>query len=128
MWLCLALVGCDDGGEDDADVVDVDMGVEAEDAAINGADLGFCDEDLPVQSWANFGQGFVTTYCAGCHSAESIDRKGAPAGVDFDTEAQAMAFADRILARTTGEMPDMPPAGGPPPETLERVRIWLECN
>lgn len=117
-WLIAALLlGC--GGGDDPD-----------DPALAAPDQGpraFCDEDWPVQSWATFGQGFLTSYCAGCHSEASVDRAGAPAGVDFDTAAQALEWAPRILARATGEAPDMPPAGGPPAETLLRLRIWLEC-
>lgn len=89
---------------------------------------GFCAEDWPHESWATFGQGFMTAYCRSCHGAESTERLGAPAGVDFDTEAQALMWAPRILARTVGDAADMPPAGGPPPETLLRLRIWLECS
>lgn len=130
-WLWALLVGvacvaCDDdgdiGGEGAAPVADAEPTVR--DAEVDD----FCDEEWPVVSWATFGQGFVRTYCTGCHSAEVVNRRGAPPGVDFDTEAQTLAQAERILARSTGDAPDMPPAGGPPPETLLRLRIWLECG
>lgn len=113
MVLVLALTGC--GGE------------ESEAASADAAVGGFCDEDWPVMSWATFGQGFVTTWCRGCHSAEAPSRRGAPVGIDFDTEAQTLALADRVLARSTGRSADMPPAGGPLEEDRLRLRIWLEC-
>lgn len=108
--VALAAGACGDGADDEA---------PAE---------GFCAEDWPHESWATFGDGFMSAYCRSCHGIDAAERHGAPPGVDFDTEAQAIEWAPRILARTVGDDADMPPAGGPPPETLLRVRIWLECS
>ncbi len=87
-----------------------------------------CDT-APVVTYDTFGQGFLRTYCQGCHSAAVEDRKGAPEESVFDTRDQASAWADRILARSIpaeGVAP-MPPVGGITPEDLERAQVWLTC-
>ena len=30
---------------------------------------GSCGDDVPQLDWESFGEGFVTTYCQGCHAA-----------------------------------------------------------
>jgi uncharacterized membrane protein len=53
-----------------------------------------------------------------------------PAGVVFDTREQALALADRILARTApadGGEPTMPPVGGVTDDDRERLVVWLDC-
>lgn len=77
--------------------------------------------------YATAGGPFLTTYCRSCHSVDSPERRGAPAGVDFDTEAQALRYADAI-ARTVLEDGSMPVGGGVPERDLERLRGWLACT
>lgn len=37
-------------------------------------------------------------------------------------------YADRIIARGTGDAPSMPPVGGSSEDGRERVLQWLECG
>ena len=101
-----------------------------------------CDADLPVApevvetdacdvlDWDTFAEGYLRSWCLGCHHADldEAERNGAPIGVDFDTEADALLWGDRILARATGDAPTMPPAGGSSPEEAERLADWLVCQ
>jgi uncharacterized membrane protein len=69
---------------------------------------------------------FLTTYCRSCHSAGSPQRRGAPVGVDFDSEADAVTHAAAI-ERTVLNEGSMPVGGGVPEKDLERLRGWLAC-
>jgi hypothetical protein len=84
--------------------------------------------DAPT--WHNFAQGYVRTWCLGCHSASvaGADRQGAPVGMDFDTWSQVHARRDRIAVRATGDSPDMPPLGGITVEAVARFEQWLACG
>ncbi|MCB9758545.1 MAG: hypothetical protein H6739_01765 [Alphaproteobacteria bacterium] len=77
-------------------------------------------------TWANWGDGFFATYCRACHSATTPDRKGAPAGVDFDTwpevVEQSAAVRSAVLERGT-----MPLGGGVHAEDLDRLARYLDC-
>lgn len=86
-----------------------------------------CD-DAPVTTYDNFGQGFMLQHCQSCHGSETENRYDAPPDVTFDDEAKVMEHAERILARSTGEQPSMPPQGGV--EAADRVRLeqWLSCE
>lgn len=87
-----------------------------------------CERDPPL-TWENFGEALMTRHCTGCHSSllpESL-REGAPMGVDFDTYAGVLAWADRVRARSTGPEPDMPPGGGPSAEEVRLLTEWLDC-
>lgn len=86
-----------------------------------------CGPDVPLESWETFGQGFLSTYCQGCHASESADRHGAPPNVVFDTAADSETWRDQILDAVTSDPPRMPPAGGVPDDERERLRIWLTC-
>ena len=89
-------------------------------------DTGLC-ADAPVLMWANFGEGFLKANCQSCHASTSTNRSGAPEEVSFDTVADAVAHAERIAARATGEAPDMPPQGGVSDTDREKLNIWLSC-
>lgn len=88
-----------------------------------------CDRDPPL-SYDLFGQAFMDTHCAGCHSSllPLEDREGATVGVDFDTYAGVVQWASRIEARALGEAPDMPPGGGPAQSDLVLLAEWLSCS
>lgn len=119
---CLVVVlGCDDGGDDAGEGTSTGAG--------SGDALAPCDEQ-PVLTYDTFGRGFLAAYCDGCHAATAERRQGAPAEVTFDTHEQALAFADRILARTApsdGSPPTMPPVGGVTDADRERLLVWLGC-
>lgn len=88
-----------------------------------------CERQPPL-SWDSFGQSFMSTHCAGCHSSllpESL-REGATVGVDLDSYTGVLTWADRIAARALGDAPTMPPGGGPDSEELARLEEWLSCQ
>ena len=89
------------------------------------ADAG-CEE-VPLLTWENFGAGFLIENCQSCHASTNPDRRGAPAGVVFDSLEQTLAHRSTILARATGASPSMPPQGGVSDDDRERLRIWLTC-
>ncbi len=86
----------------------------------------FCAE-APVVRWTNFGQGFITGSCQGCHASTTPDRYGAPEGVTFDSVEEVWAQKDMILLTCTGEAPSMPPNGGVHEDDRTRLAWWLRC-
>ena len=75
LWLAL-LAGC---------------GGQADSAAFS------CDRDPPL-SYDNFGEGFLSTHCEGCHSVLNPAglREGAPLEAHFSSYADVLAWAERI--------------------------------
>jgi uncharacterized membrane protein len=108
------MVGCN------GDPIDID---DDDDGEITETE---CGEDVPLVTWETFGEGFVTTYCQGCHASTAVDRRGAPDHIMFDTEEQTAELAEDILEATLTTA-TMPPAGGPTPDEIERLEIWLTC-
>lgn len=86
-----------------------------------------CEDALEV-TWENFGQGFLTMHCNGCHTASSQNRYGAPEDATFDTVDEAWAWADPILTLTTGDSATEPPGGGVTTQDLELLFDWLGCG
>ena len=82
-------------------------------------------DDGPVVTWEGWADGFFQTWCRACHSAGTPQRNGAPEGVDFDTEEQARAWADRIAVRVLEEG-TMPVGGGLFDEDRVLLRAWLD--
>jgi len=95
-----------------------------EDSALGATPL--CEEGYEL-SWDNFAHGFFLTYCASCHSESSLNRSGAPEGVDFDTEDQVAAWKD-VLEEVVLEEEYMPLGGGVFPEDLVLLEIYLGCE
>lgn len=87
---------------------------------------GECAE-VPVVTYANFGEGFILHHCQGCHASTTQDRYGAPEAVAFDTVEQVWAFQERILERAASEPPTMPPAASTTEDDRTRLRWWLLC-
>ena len=83
----------------------------------------------PALSWDNFGDGFMTKHCTGCHSSLLPEgmREGAPTSVNLDTYADVIQWADRVDARAVGDDADMPPGGGPSADERARLAEWLTC-
>ena len=108
MSFLLLLLACADGEEDTA----VDP---------------LCD-NAPVTTYDNFGQGFMLQHCQSCHASTAENRYDAPPEIFFDDQAKVQELAERILARSAGEQPSMPPQGGV--EEADRLRLeqWLLCD
>ena len=88
-------------------------------------------------TYASFGHPFMARYCTGCHSSGAKDRHGAPAGLDFDSEAEIRAKAIAIDAEAAAgpdaQNTDMPDLTGPvhaEPTMAERERLgqFLACE
>src|SRR5262245_49742878 len=101
----LAAAGC--GAPVTGDEPSGDPGVETQDAC---SDNGL--------TYVSVGEPFLRDHCTGCHSAgvTGQERRGAPDGMDFDTEETARAHLDRIGVRVASEETPMPPGGGPSDE------------
>ncbi len=82
--------------------------------------------DPCLPTWDGWTDGFIATWCRSCHSASTPDRRGAPEGTNLDTEADALALADRIRARVLEER-TMPVGGGVPQAELDLLEDWLTC-
>lgn len=83
--------------------------------------------DAPDVTWDNFGYGFFLTYCNSCHSRNTADRRGAPDGVDFDTEADLVQWKERVNVRVLQEG-TMPLGGGVYSDELELLQVMLACH
>jgi len=84
--------------------------------------------DGPTTTWANFGDGFVRTYCQGCHASTALERNGAPPSMTFDSAANVARYRLAIEDAATGEAPRMPPAGGVSAAERARLAFWLLCD
>ena len=98
---------------------------EADSAPAAVADTGSSAADC-LPTWDGWADGFFTTWCRSCHSADAPDRRGAPEGTDIDSEAQAIALRDRIRARVV-EQGTMPMGGGVPEDEMRILEAWLSC-
>jgi len=80
-------------------------------------------------TYANFGAGFMNTYCQGCHGSQSTDRAGAPGDFIFDTVTQIRLHRARIYVRAAGPNTSMPPGPVDPPRSeRDQLAEWLACN
>lgn len=93
-----------------------------------------CDREVPL-TYHSFGQGFMDNYCTGCHSSIIADgqRRGAPVGIDFDTYAGVLQYAERLeervlIANRIEDDNPMPPGGGPTTQDLDMLEEWLQCR
>jgi len=89
-------------------------------------DTAAAAQDACLPTWDGWTDGFIASWCRSCHSASTPDRRGAPEGTDLDTEADALALADRIRARVL-DARTMPVGGGVPQEELDLLEDWLTC-
>ncbi len=93
----------------------------------DGAAPPICD---PALSWTQVGEPFVRTWCTPCHAAglAGPERFGAPPGLDLESHADVVAWADRIAAVAVPEHATMPPAGPAPADERLRLGAWLSCG
>lgn len=91
-------------------------------------DTGGLDTNLECSTlnWDGWTDGFFATYCRACHSVTTVERYGAPEGVDFDTRANVLQWAERIRIRVLEEE-TMPLGGGVVRSDLEPLQRWLDC-
>lgn len=87
-------------------------------------------EDVVVEEcsplyYENFGRGFLTENCQGCHAQHSTDREGAPDNIYFDNEESVLLWRESIVQEIEAET--MPPAGGLTPELRSAALEWLSC-
>jgi len=89
-------------------------------------ETAFCD-DAPVLTWDNFGADYILHNCQTCHASTTADRHDAPEDVTFDTHAEVLNRAERILERITSTEDSMPPSGGINEDEQWRAEVWLRC-
>ena len=87
---------------EETDIIDTSIEQEdtgdsdtSEDTSIN-EDIHEDCIDVPIVTYASFGQGFLTFSCQGCHASGSVDRQGAPDSVTFDDYQQVIQWLPRI--------------------------------
>lgn len=87
-------------------------------------------DECELLTWETFGEGYLRSWCTGCHHSqlEPADREGAPVGLDFDDHDIVLDTLARIAARATGEVPTMPPVGGADARERARFERWLACE
>lgn len=90
-------------------------------------DTGWC-VDAPLVTWESYGEAILDEYCQPCHASGARDRHGAPVAVTFDTEAEAWAFRQRIVAVISSDPPIMPPNLPMADEDRYRLQVWLGCD
>lgn len=121
----LVWTSCGSDGTDDDDGDDQQVGDGSGATCPQGSTL----------TYANFGQAFMDSYCLRCHSSTLTGggRIGAPANINFDTQAEIQALAELIdeeaAAGPDNVNTDMPPSA-PRPTQDERLKLgeWLACG
>jgi uncharacterized membrane protein len=88
---------------------------------------GYACDTAPSVTWENWGRGFFTTHCQGCHASTSPDRYGASEGVYFDSLADLRVWSERVRVRVI-EDEDMPPAGGLTEDDRFLLETLLDCG
>ena len=107
-------LGCGSTTTQDSSSVTTDTGTDA------------C-ADIPIVSYANFGEGFLLENCQGCHASTSANRHDAPEDVSFDSVEEAWTWSTVILAVATGDEQSMPPNGGITDDDQTRLEWWFGC-
>lgn len=103
----------------------------------DGKDTGSTCPPTDPPTYANFGQGFMQTYCLACHSQVvfGADRQGAPVTIDFDTRTLVRENTSRIDKQAAfgpaAKNRLMPQDGHDPvPSDEERIRLgqYIACE
>lgn len=90
---------------------------------------GECPPESMV-TWNSFAEGWIDTWCTGCHSATLAgeDRQGAPDTVNFDTYGDVVQYGERIRVLATMADPYMPPSGGTSEANRALMAEWIACG
>ncbi|MEM7157702.1 MAG: hypothetical protein AAF799_32980 [Myxococcota bacterium] len=122
-----------DTGAEPAEEPATETGEDEPEASTGAVDDPFipgleCDDELGI-TWESFGQGFILSQCAGCHSSYIPEdmRAGAPVGIDFETHELTQQWLLRIYARAADE-DTMPPIDGVPSDERVMLAEWLACG
>lgn len=86
--------------------------------------------EVSTANYQTVGEPFMRTWCTPCHHSE-LDGPDRPAGsenINLDTYELVITHLERIEARALGDMPTMPPAGGPTEADLNELSKWLDCG
>ncbi len=101
--------------------------------------LPTCPPDNAL-TYRSFGDGFLRTWCTGCHSSTlaASDRQDAPMGIDFDRallyKPHARDVYDRAVLEAHAAVTNpnaaspMPPAGIVPEDDRRRLGQWIACG
>jgi len=117
VWLTLMILACQSGDKSArSDPADTDRQEDTAEACAS-------ETEYPV-TWNGWASGFFASYCRSCHSAVASDRRGAPEGVDFDTEADVDRQIDAIW-RVVITQERMPVGGGVFPDDLLLLSEYL---
>ncbi len=83
-----------------------------------------CPPGGTTLTYDNFGLGFFSRHCSGCHGG--VDGHSARSFTSVDL---IRAQKERVFANATGPNPPMPP-GPDDPSDLERKQLaeWLSCD
>jgi len=104
-----------------------------------GPPLPACPPSSPL-SHRSFGDGFLRTWCTGCHSSTlaADDRQGAPQDLNFDSAAlykpharlvyERAVLAAHAAATDPKSAAPMPPAGVVPEADRRRLSEWIACG
>jgi hypothetical protein len=86
-----------------------------------------CVHDPPL-TYDNFGEGFATKFCTGCHSSlvPEEHRMEAPGDYNFDTYEGILTWADKIEPVVLDG--EMPPGGGPTEAEKRLFAEWMACD
>ena len=90
-----------------------------------GSEETVTQEECSPFYYENFGAGFMTEHCQGCHADGAIDREGAPQSVSFDDVSSIWEHRATIIDEVEEET--MPPAGGISDEERNAALEWLHC-
>lgn len=140
-----ALVGCSDaevGGGSSSDLgtqADTTGDASSTDGALNDPstanDVGSEPDAPPGDTWANYAEGFLTTYCTSCHSPSGM------ASADFNQYEVVFDEQSTIRCGTSDVQlddcpvrepygPRFPVGSGPFPEDEDRARFvaWIDAG
>lgn len=80
-------------------------------------------------TYESFGRDFMAANCQSCHGAPTTERKGAPSGYDFGSQADVQKWKTRIFSRAAADNVTMPPGpDDPPAEARTKLAEWLACG
>ena len=88
-----------------------------------------CPPEGTESTYDNFGKGFFSLYCNGCHAVAAEDRRGAPQAYVFDTYDQVYVLRERIFIRAAADNISMPPGpDDPPAHERDQLADWIACG
>jgi len=92
-------------------------------SACGGGSSAACPSTGTTLTYANFGQGFMSNYCASCHGNSLPE-----ANVSLTSQSGVSAHASAVDSVVTSG--SMPPRGATSPTAAEQAQLaeWLACG